>query len=89
MAGVAAGAGLVNQAVVTAPNPAAMPAVVAAGGAATTATIGSPGNDRFCGRCLGGTDLTVCRDPVTAVLAPPLLPLQSICSKFVHSYLIY
>ena len=89
MAGVAAGAGLINQAVVTAGTGAGLVVVPPAVGAATAVNIGSPGNDRFCGRCLGGTDLTVCRDPVTVVLAPPLLPLQSICSKFVHSYLIY
>ena len=84
MANVAPGVGI-NTAVVTAGTGAALVGVAKA---LTAASIGSTGNDRFCGRCLGGTNSLVCADPTTAlVMANPgvVLPLQSICSKFIFT----
>ena len=79
LAGVASGVGI-NMAVVTG----GVPATPLVGLAAAAAGIGSVGNDRFCGRCLGGTDLTACRDPANLIVTVPVsLPLQSICSKSV------
>ena len=84
MANVASGQGI-NMAVVTmAPNPVGLRG---AGPAFLAAQIGNQGNDRFCGRCLGGTDNTVCADPTNPTGVAGALAVLSICSKStVHSY---
>ena len=86
MVNIASGIGI-NTAVVTAGTGAAL---VAPAKALTAASIGNTGNDRFCGRCLGGTNSLVCADPTTAAVVADLtgvvLPLQSICSKFIFKF---
>ena len=87
LAMVASGAGI-NMAIVTGGTGLGGGAP-GAGAAQTAVMIGSVGNDRFCGRCLGGTDLTVCVDAtnlaglVAGGIPGASIAITSICSKSV------